>query len=421
MPARGHREKAMLKLKRSFDSALSFSSSPARSCSTGSSPVSPLSFESGLSEEGSQVSPVSYSCDSFQANTQATNPFSQHSRVFGVDPIVTQFNSASTYAPGTYTNNSSFPSSTITHSSSESGSNSAFPSQGIPSAVSLPTHLTWPPTNVACIPTPTIDSSNVYQWTNMPKQPCNLQQVGDLTYPPPLSELSEANLSQETANMEDMTFLLTGTGDTEMKYSDVQPEFLGEYTSFLQNQWNQRQEFSSFAPESLINSPAENGIALEVAGSTYPAPDSFSPVSSDVAMGDTPPMGGDSPAAASDMSIPKCTICKWEPDTSVRRSLKRLAAAVEKHITRNHRSRDSQCPICYQVFKNRPDNVKPHVARKHPEKLASLYPTKAVLDGPQDEKPATPARAGPKRRASMPQSASVASTARGRHMRFKRG
>lgn len=256
----------------------------------------------------------------------------------------------------------------------------------------------------------------------MPQQPCNLQHVGDLTYQPPLPELSEANLLQETATMEDMALLLTGTGDTNINYSDVQPEFQGEYANFLQNQWIQREGFSSFTPESLINSPAENGIALEVAGSTYPAHDSFSPVSSDVTMGDTPPTGEDSPSAASDISIPKCTICEWKPDTSVRRSVKRLVAAVEKHITRNHRSRNSQCPICYQVFKNRPDNVKPHVVRKHPEMLASLYPTKAVLDGPQNEKPATPARAaGPRRRASMPQSASVASPSRGKHMRFKRG
>lgn len=173
-------------------------------------------------------------------------------------------------------------------------------------------------------------------------------------------------------------------------------------------------------PESAVSSLEEHGIALEVADNTYPVPGSFSPVSSDVTMAESPTTSEDSPPAAG-MPVPKCKICQWEPDTSVRRSLKRLAAAVEKHFNRNHNSRDSQCPICYQVFKNRPDNVKPHVVRKHPDKVASLYPTKAVLDGqpPHHEKQpsTTPAtRKITKRRAESP-----ASPARGKRMRFRSG
>lgn len=203
--------------------------------------------------------------------------------------------------------------------------------------------------------------------------------------------------------------------DTKIKYDDVQEECQGEITCFLQDNWSQRGVFSSFMAELAINSLGEHGSALE-AGSTYPAHDSFSPVSSDVAVDDSPPKSVDSPPAAGSL-IPKCEICQWEPDKSVKRSLKKLAAAVEKHITRNHRSRDFECPICYQVFKNRPDNVKPHVTRKHPEMLASLYPTKAVMDGPpHDEKPSTLARTTPKRKAS--QSASPGGR---KHLRFQRG
>ncbi|KAG6358855.1 hypothetical protein INS49_012374 [Diaporthe citri] len=213
-----------------------------------------------------------------------------------------------------------------------------------------------------------------------------------------------------------MRSLFSAGSDTNMDYDYVQKECQGELTSFLQNQWSQREAFSSFMPESAISSLGEHGIALEVAGSAYPAHDSFSPVSSDVTMAHSPPTSEDSPPAA-DNSIPECKICRWKPDTSVKRSLKRLAAAVEKHITRNHRSKDSQCPICYQVFKNRPDNVKPHVARKHADMLASLYQTKAVLDGPPHEKPGTLAKTtSPKRKASQ-----SASPGLGKHVRFQRG
>lgn len=218
-----------------------------------------------------------------------------------------------------------------------------------------------------------------------------------------------------------MASILLGNSDTNTNYSHMESGLQDVLAGFLQqDMWVQREEFTWFTPESVINSQGEGGIALEVAGSAYPAPDPFSPSSSDVTMVDSSTSENSSPAA--DSFIPKCKFCQWEPDTSVKRSLKRLAAAVEKHITRNHRSKNSECPICYQVFKNRPDNVKPHVARKHPEKLASLYPTRAVPDHPQSDKTSTLAvRTGPKRRASMPQSASQAPLTRGKQLRFKRG
>lgn len=85
-----------------------------------------------------------------------------------------------------------------------------------------------------------------------------------------------------------------------------------------------------------------------------------------------------------DSLVPTCEICQWEPDIRNKRSLDKQQKAVEKHIKRNHRSKDFRCPICNQNFKNRADNVKSHVQRKHPEKFQSLYPshgTRAPHDG----------------------------------------
>ncbi|KAJ0116788.1 hypothetical protein J7T55_009939 [Diaporthe amygdali] len=48
--------------------------------------------------------------------------------------------------------------------------------------------------------------------------------------------------------------------------------------------------------------------------------------------------------------------------------------AIQTHVKRNHECEDYHCPISNKAFKNRPDNVEPHVARKHPEFLTSLYP-----------------------------------------------
>ncbi|POS80547.1 hypothetical protein DHEL01_v201048 [Diaporthe helianthi] len=72
---------------------------------------------------------------------------------------------------------------------------------------------------------------------------------------------------------------------------------------------------------------------------------------------------------------PKCPECGWSPDPKAgRRSLAKLMQAVEKHFKRNHRSKNHRCPACSQVFRNRPDNVKPHVRRSHPEVFRSVYP-----------------------------------------------
>lgn len=84
------------------------------------------------------------------------------------------------------------------------------------------------------------------------------------------------------------------------------------------------------------------------------------------------------PTAADQLSnsqpSPKCRVCGWSPDANAgHRSFAKLRAAVEKHFKRNHQGQDHPCPACPQYFRNRPDNVKPHIRRKHPELFKRLY------------------------------------------------
>lgn len=209
--------------------------------------------------------------------------------------------------------------------------------------------------------------------------------------------------------------------DTSMNYADVEREYQGELTSFLHNQRGELEAFSSFTPESAINPPGDHGITLEVAGSAYPVQDSFLPTPSDAITADSPRTSEESSPVTNSL-VPKCEICQWKPDTSVKKSLKKLAAAVEKHVKRNHQSRDYQCSICHQSFRNRPDNVKPHIARKHPEMLEKLYPKTAQQDsGAQYEMERPSASPAARRRISMPLLSSQASPGRGNHVSFQRG
>lgn len=89
-------------------------------------------------------------------------------------------------------------------------------------------------------------------------------------------------------------------------------------------------------------------------------------------------------------AIPRCEVCMWMPNTTVPRSLKKLELAVQQHVKRNHQSRDYSCPICSQSFRNRPDNVKAHVFRKHPEAIASLYPKWIPRDDQHEQREIPP-------------------------------
>ncbi|KAL1853897.1 hypothetical protein Daus18300_011639 [Diaporthe australafricana] len=99
----------------------------------------------------------------------------------------------------------------------------------------------------------------------------------------------------------------------------------------------------------------------------------------------TPSTGGvEDPMLPAARQTPECQYCQWKPEPDFR-SMKKLKQAVQKHIKRNHESQDYHCPVCSQAFKNRPENVKPHVFRKHRLVFDSIYP-KTVDVGHQNEK-----------------------------------
>lgn len=81
------------------------------------------------------------------------------------------------------------------------------------------------------------------------------------------------------------------------------------------------------------------------------------------------------PPARDERALPQCAVCGWKPYMgSPARSLAKLRQAVDKHFKRNHTTRDYRCPVCHQTFRNRLDNVKPHVKRMHPQIFSQLYP-----------------------------------------------
>ncbi|KAL2279981.1 hypothetical protein FJTKL_12957 [Diaporthe vaccinii] len=199
---------------------------------------------------------------------------------------------------------------------------------------------------------------------------------------------------------------------THINCSDVEKQFHGGFTGFPQDQWSQQEDLSSFMSELSSNSPQEYNAALGLASNANLAHAPTSPASTDATRVDTPTTSEGSSPLTRDSPLLECGTCHWRPDMGGKRTDKKLRLAVEKHVKRNHQSRDYQCSVCNQSFRNRPDNVKPHVARKHPGMLEKLYPKTAQQDGgPQGEKA----------RASMPITGSQRSPSRGKYVRFQRG
>lgn len=130
-------------------------------------------------------------------------------------------------------------------------------------------------------------------------------------------------------------------------------------------------EFSKFDPINDFSSSSSSiyeGICHELPGSGYPF--WFGPESLDV-YSDCLSTTEQDPTNL--LEVPRCRICQWTPDRSYRRPIRKLQAAVVKHIKHNRPKRTYGCPVCWQVF-HRADKIKPHVTRKHPEMLKSLYP-----------------------------------------------
>ncbi|ROV96409.1 hypothetical protein VSDG_05406 [Cytospora chrysosperma] len=120
----------------------------------------------------------------------------------------------------------------------------------------------------------------------------------------------------------------------------------------------------------ILCAPHESRFAVEADGS-QPADD---------AVGKWPSNNFDGTFAA-DPSPKKedsqglyCTTCGWEPETQKGRPIQKRKQAVQKHIKRNHKTGNFTCEICKITIKNRRDNLKDHVKRKHPDQFPDLYP-----------------------------------------------
>lgn len=166
-------------------------------------------------------------------------------------------------------------------------------------------------------------------------------------------------------------------------YGDMAKELQDEVTSFLQ-EWNQQGALLTDLPMKITQELCAGPVTI--AGSET-AVDLFSPTLTDMSTADTlVPNATTLHTTIDQPGSPVCRECGWVPDMGANRSFMKLRQAVEKHFKRNHQSKDHQCKVCKQTFRNRPDNVKPHVKRKHPEMLAKLYPKAAAQGRSQSDK-----------------------------------
>lgn len=422
----------MLKIKSSFESLLGHCSPRVRTSSAASSPTSPLPPDLGPSHEKAQELDVSYSAIDPNLNARTPNPFSQHNRNVSIVPIDTKYNPKPMYEACA---NQCCVSSTATSSSYGSELCSIFSAQGASSAASS-SQYAWsataelPPSELSCF-----GDTNVAPWTNDTQPTCNAQHFGALPFASTLSELPASVFFQDVAKIEGIIPCFPIDSQTNINFNDVEQGLHGEFTNLPQDQWIQPEEVL-IMPELPGNSPQEYCDIMGLAFSAGLTHDISSPASTDVTMVNSP-MTADTPATSvgpspptSASSLLECQECQWRPDMKVNRPFKKLRLAVEKHVKRNHQSRDYECPICHQVFKNRPDNVKQHVSKKHPEKVDELYPKAAAAQQnggghTHVEKVRAPAlgKPGARRRASMPLpvTGTQASPTRARHLRFSRG
>lgn len=409
--------KAMLKIRDSFENLLVHCSPRSRPSSAGSSPISPLAPHAGSFQERDQALLMQYAAGNGMATAQAPNHLSQHNRTHTVERIVTQFDPTPPPPPvfefDAYSKNPC-PSSRSGSSSCESGQSSKLSAQEAPSASSI-SQLTWSPTDVAWVGPPNLGDPNPPPWTNYIHPSCNLQQVGAFPCGPEYPELPDNGFLQGMPS-----FPFHNNANIPCSAVEKECHMQAELMSLHQFQWGQQEGSSSFVPELPVDPFQQAYPVLELASSPDLAHELSSPPSTDVDMTDTPPTSDNSSPTAVDGSELQCEICQWEPDKRGKRSFDKLRLAVDKHRKRNHLSRDYHCKVCNRSFKNRQDNVKPHVRRAHPNEFPGIYPdTPAQQDGPQSgDKAKATAKPASRRRESVPTPKSKAFPGRGRQVRL---
>ncbi|KAK2615401.1 hypothetical protein N8I77_002160 [Diaporthe amygdali] len=417
IPSIGYAKKAktLVKIRKSLDNILGHSNSPDR----------PSTSRSSLASEREQPSPIPLETGPFEMGNQDFTVFNskENNRHIPIIPINTQVSPVSTFRP---CSNDPCLSAISPVSSFWSGFRNTLPSYGSSLGSSLSTQYTGSTSAISCTPTSSFDSSNMSPCGSTMQPHYNFDPLAALSCGPSYPELPRDDLMQTATSMEGMEPSFIGQGIIGDGYGVIGEGVEGEIAKNFQASYSQRGEFSQFMPEPSLTTPIDalyNGcIVLEAPGSAGPASAPSSPIPSDTTMEDSS-QTSESPVSPTSDSLRqlKCNMCNWRPEMSAKRSVQRMKQAVQKHIKRNHESQDYHCPICSQPFRNRPDNVKPHVARKHPEKLASLYP-KTVQDGYQFEKKLAAGRskAVTSRRASVPVYISDASDASPTRRRLQR-
>lgn len=80
------------------------------------------------------------------------------------------------------------------------------------------------------------------------------------------------------------------------------------------------------------------------------------------------------PRPGPNSQTPCCIECGWYPADTGKRTPQKMRQAVQKHYKRNHQSQVYNCEFCPTKIRNRRDNMKDHVRKKHPVEFLRKYP-----------------------------------------------
>lgn len=394
-------QKAMLKLTRSIESIRDQFSPRSQPSSPGSSPTA-ASFSSNLSltQAKELASPTSHCAEKPTCNPQELGS-SVKQNMMGSIKIDTQLRPPPMYE--LYCGLSGLTPATT--SSYRSELPTPFSAHGLSSA--FPQTIVTPSDSTG-FELPGSNGPNGFSYASPTHTPCDAQQFSGFHHhstcadfqdhtmfqegQPLLNEenfFSEdtANMQQDGANMQGILPSFPFESNPDVDYPDMLQRFEHQLDDSFQ--WrNQRGSIFTGLHMGISQEriPGPQVINLTTDFDADTAPDLTSPAScADMSMAETLVASEGNPSPTSPMSTTpidgkssssslSCPECNWSPDTTERnRSPSKLQLAVAKHFKRNHQGQNHPCPACPQSFRNRPDNVKPHVKRKHPEVFKKIY------------------------------------------------
>lgn len=360
----GH--KAMLKITKSLENIRGHLSPRSPSSSAGASPTASFPSDASLSQGMDHAESMPFATEKdTDFHSQEPDLFIKNKYV-PIEKINTQLPPAELYSEFC-------PSSTTTNSAYGTGFSSPLTAQGASSATST-SQPTLSPSEFSWFELPCPDDVNVFPSASNSQTPYDAQHLGGLSCQSTSFEQPEHVFSQDITNMQldgvnmegAMSCLPLDSG-TNVDFAGMK-ELQGKVINCIE-EWTQHQSLFFDLPRSL---PQDHYVNMEITAAAYPALDLVSPTYTDLSMSDTL-VASEGISPTTNSQTPKCPDCEWAPDMGGNRSFMKLKQAVEKHLKRNHRSENYKCPFCSQSFKNRPDNVKPHIRRKHPEEFSKRY------------------------------------------------